>query len=143
MTRKTLLLSDGTAVDYLDQGQGEALVLIHGVGMRAEAWTPQIRALPGRIVALNLPGHGGSSLLAGKPNLTDYVRWATDALAGLNLGPINLAGHSMGALVAIGLAATQPEKVLRLAVLNAVHRRSAAARARRSGPRQCTGAGRK
>jgi len=38
MTPRTLRLSDGKAVRALVAGKGEALVLIHGVGMRAEAW---------------------------------------------------------------------------------------------------------
>lgn len=37
--------SDGVA--YYECGNGEPLILIHGVGMRLEAWSPQIAALSG------------------------------------------------------------------------------------------------
>ncbi len=50
----------GTA--YAVTGSGAPLVLIHGVGMRLEAWAPQIAALSQRfeVIALDLPGHGES-----------------------------------------------------------------------------------
>ena len=49
---------------YLDRGRGgETVVLIHGVGMRIEAWAPQIERLADsfRVVAVDLPGHGLSA----------------------------------------------------------------------------------
>jgi len=42
---------------------------------------------------------------------------------------VNVAGHSMGALIAAGLAVDHPDLVLRLAVLNGVYRRTPEARA--------------
>ena len=53
----------GTA--YHEAGSGEPVVLIHGVGMRLEAWAPQIKSLSGghRVIAVDMPGHGGSAKL--------------------------------------------------------------------------------
>ena len=45
MMSRTLRLSDGGRARVIEAGQGEPLLLIHGVGMRAEAWAPQIAAL--------------------------------------------------------------------------------------------------
>lgn len=131
MTLRTLRLSDGTSVTALEAGSGEPLLLIHGVGMRAEAWSPQIEALAAdyRVIAVNMPGHGGSDPLADGARLPDYVAWAEGVVRALELGSVNVAGHSMGALIAAGLAAEHPALVRRLAVLNAVHRRSPEARA--------------
>lgn len=42
MISKTLQLSNNRTAHYFEQGEGEPLVLIHGVGMQAEAWYPQI-----------------------------------------------------------------------------------------------------
>lgn len=39
---KTLQLSNNRIAHYFEQGEGEPLVLIHGVGMQAAAWYPQI-----------------------------------------------------------------------------------------------------
>ncbi|MBX9457860.1 MAG: alpha/beta hydrolase [Rhizobium sp.] len=117
---------------FLDRGRGdETVVLIHGVGMRIEAWAPQIERLAEdfRVVAVDLPGHGFSAPLGAEPLLQNFVEWFDHLLDELGLEAVNVAGHSMGALVATGIVATAPEKVRRVALLNGVHRRSDAARA--------------
>ena len=119
----------GTA--YLDRGRGdETVVLIHGVGMRLEAWAPQIDRLAEkfRVIAVDLPGHGRSVPLGKPPCLSHFVEWFDRTLDEIGAGPINVAGHSMGALIATGIAATAPSRVKRVALLNGVHRRSEAAR---------------
>lgn len=117
---------------FLERGEGdETLVLIHGVGMRAEAWGPQIDGLSKRlrVVAVDLPGHGFSAPLQGPADLTGFVGWFLRFLGEIGAGPVNIAGHSMGALIATGIVATAPERVRRVALLNGVHRRSPQARA--------------
>lgn len=131
MTSRILPLSDGGAARAIEAGAGEPLLLIHGVGMRAEAWTPQIAELSAghRVIAVDMPGHGDSSPLSGQPLLPDYVAWAGRVIEALSLGPVSIAGHSMGALIAGGLAVERPELIRRVALLNGVHRRSPEARA--------------
>lgn len=127
MKPQTQLGSDGT-LRWIEAGAGEPLLLFHGVGMRAEAWGPQM-ALPGRVIAVDMPGHGGTAALQLGAVLVDYVDWAARAMALLGLTSANVAGHSMGALVVLGLAVRHPVKVRRVAALNGVHRRTPAARA--------------
>lgn len=131
MTSRTLRLSDGQSVRVIDEGAGDPLLLIHGVGMRAEAWERQAAALSGghRVIAVDMPGHGESDCLPGTPRLPDFVAWAARVIAALDLGPVSVAGHSMGALIAAGLAVEHPALVRRAALLNTVHRRSPEARA--------------
>lgn len=135
MMSRTLRLSDGLTVGLIEVGPkdraGEPLVLIHGVGLNARAWAPQIAALAAthRVFALDMPGHGASAPLPQGARLPDFVTWAARAILALNAGAVNVAGHSMGALIATGLAADYPELVRRVAVLNAVHRRTPEARA--------------
>ncbi len=131
MTLTTLRLSDGKKVVLRDEGKGPALLLIHGVGMCADAWEPQSRSLSRdhRVLAVNMPGHGGSDLLADGARLPDYVLWAASVIEALGLRHVSVAGHSMGALIATGLAVDRPDLVARIAVLNGVYRRSPAARA--------------
>jgi len=119
----------GTA--YLDRGKGgDIVVLIHGVGMRIEAWAPQIERLAQdfRVIAVDLPGHGFSAPLDGPATLPGFVACFDRFLDELAAGPVNVAGHSMGALIATGIAAIAPDRVKRVALLNGVHRRSEAAR---------------
>ncbi len=131
MTPLTLPLSDGGTARALGAGMGEPLVLIHGVGMNARAWGPQMAALSAgyRVIAVDMPGHGGSDPLPHGAGLRDYVAWAARVIGALGLGPVNVAGHSMGALIATGLAVEYPQMVRRVAVLNGVHRRTPQARA--------------
>ena len=114
-----------------EAGSGAPLVLIHGVGMQSAAWEPQISALceTHHVVALDMPGHGQSAPLAPGAPLEAFVDWARGAIEALGLGPASVAGHSMGALVAGGLAVSHPDLVSRVALLNGVFRRDAAARA--------------
>lgn len=118
----------GTA--YVQLGAGEPLVLVHGVGMRLEAWAPQIVhfARSHMVIALDMPGHGSSAPLPIGSNLRDFVGWFGDVLEDLELGAINVAGHSMGALIAGGAAASLPDRILRVACLNAAYRRNMAAK---------------
>jgi (E)-2-((N-methylformamido)methylene)succinate hydrolase len=116
---------------FLDRGRGdETVVLIHGVGMRIEAWGPQIERLADgvRVVAVDLPGHGLSAPLGKPPLLGHFVEWFDRFLDDLAIGQVSVAGHSMGALIATGIVATRPKKIRRVALLNGVHRRSDEAR---------------
>ncbi len=137
MMLKTLPLSKPDAspearrvVCYHEQGTRDPLVLIHGVGLRSLVWAPQIScfARTHRVIALNMPGHGGSTSLSSGADLRDFVQWLAEVLTALGLDTVNLAGHSMGALIAGGFVATYPEKVSRVALLNSVYRRTPAAR---------------
>jgi len=131
MTLTTLQLSKPYGrVTYRKAGQGSPLVLIHGVGMQSAAWQPQIEAFSAqyRVIALDMPGHGGSDALAGEPQLPDYVAWLHAVVTALDAGPVHLAGHSMGALISGGYAVSHLQMVARVALLNGVFRRTQAAR---------------
>lgn len=132
MMSTTLPLSEsyGT-LSFREAGRGKPVVLIHGVGMQSAAWRPQIEVLSDeyRIIALDMPGHGGSSPLSKGAMLPEYVEWLKAALKVLDLGRIRLVGHSMGALVAAGYAVTYPADIAGVALLNGVYCRSAKARA--------------
>lgn len=130
MTSRTLQLSDKRVAHYLEQGSGEPLVLIHGVGMQAHAWYPQIDDLSRdfRVISVDMPGHGQSTALEAGAPLQQFVAWAIAFIEALEAGPVNLAGHSMGSLIAAGVAVTRPDLVKRVAVLNGVYRRTPQAR---------------
>jgi (E)-2-((N-methylformamido)methylene)succinate hydrolase len=130
MTIRTLRRSStlhGAA--YVDAGEGEPVVLVHGVGLRLEAWAPQIESLASthRVIAVDLPGHGASSPIGPGSGLAAFVDWFVAVLDDLGLDAVNVAGHSMGALIAGGCAVTAPGRVRRVALLSAVHRRDRAA----------------
>ena len=121
--------SSGAA--YLAAGSGEPLVLVHGVGLRAEAWAAQIEGLARthRVIALDMPGPGERRPLPEGARLPNVVDWLARALDDLGIDRANLAGHSMGALIAGGMAAEHPDRLARVACLCGVHRRTPEARA--------------
>jgi (E)-2-((N-methylformamido)methylene)succinate hydrolase len=130
MTQRTLPLSNKRAAHFIEQGTGEPLVLIHGVGMQAHAWYPQMDALAAdyRVIAVDMPGHGNSDPLDADAALQQFVQWTIEFIEALDSGPVNLAGHSMGSLIAAGVAVTRPDLIRRVAVLNGVYRRTPEAR---------------
>lgn len=115
----------------IEKGEGEPILFIHGVGLNAEAWAPQIVTFSAthRVIAMDMAGHGQSLAPPPSATLEDYVAQARRLLDDLGLAAVNVVGHSMGGLVAMGLAIDHPQRVKRLAVLNSVYERTAEARA--------------
>ena len=118
MTLTTLQLFDSTAqVTLWQAGAGAPLVLIHGVGLQSAAWGPQMEAFAPthRVLANDMPGHGGSTPLPNGARLPDFVQWCADVMETLGFEQVSIAGHSMGALIAAGYAASHPDRVSRAA----------------------------
>jgi pimeloyl-ACP methyl ester carboxylesterase len=94
-------------------GDGPCVLLIHGLGGGAATWVEVVERLRAshRVIALDLPGHGGSS----PPPKGASVAWYADAVAGalraLEVGPLLVAGHSFGAQVAARLVERHAELV--------------------------------
>lgn len=131
MIRKIQQLSESSRqVSYLEAGEGAPLVLIHGVGMNADAWLPQIAALSRnfRVIAVDMPGHGESSGFCHGADLRDYVQWLARFLETQPEQRFAVAGHSMGALITAGLAIDYPQYVSQAIVMSGVFRRSETAR---------------
>mgnify|MGYP001481529617 CR=1 FL=1 len=84
------------------------LVLLPGWCLGRGPWRAAATALGGRI--LDLPGYGD------EPPVTDFTA-ATDALAGRLAPGTALCGWSLGAMLALAIAARYPEKVGRLALV--------------------------
>ena len=109
------------ALSAVCAGDGPSVLLIHGVGLRAEAWGGQLDALAQscRVVAVDMPGHGHSARLKDDPCLADF----TDAIVALLSGPTVVIGHSFGAMIALDIAKRHPALVRGVAVLNGIFQR--------------------
>ena len=99
------------------------VVLVHGAGADRSVWALQARYLGSRgynVVALDLPGHGRSDDLDDLANIDNAADWLARVIDGLGASSrVAVAGHSMGACIALTLAAKRPELVQALALLGA------------------------
>jgi pimeloyl-ACP methyl ester carboxylesterase len=118
----------GACVRYLVAGEGEPLLLVHGLGGSAANWLALAPLLlPGRrLIVPELPGHGGSDPLPAAAGLSAYA----DALAPLLDGPSGVVGHSLGGAIALRLAIRRPELVRGLVLAGAAGISSGSRRAR-------------
>lgn len=99
-----------------------ALLLLHGTGDSGECWAPfvaRVRALPGlqdlRVATPDQAAHGGRRAEPGHTvGWPDLLAEATDQAERLMTetgAPVVVGGHSLGATVALGVAASRPELV--------------------------------
>ncbi|WP_207485239.1 alpha/beta fold hydrolase [Arenibaculum pallidiluteum] len=101
-------------------GQGETLVLVHGLGGSTNTWFPQAQVLKRdfRIVAYDLAG-SARSRAAGDISMARHVEDLLAVVHDTGSPRVHLAGHSMGTIVCQYFAAEHPELVASLALLGA------------------------
>jgi pimeloyl-ACP methyl ester carboxylesterase len=106
---RTLFLRDHGAdkmgLAYERHGSGPALVLLHGVGHRRQAWQPVLDLLtPHRtVITVDLPGHGESPPLraAGRPAVSVMAEEIFALFDELGLDRPHVAGNSLGGALAL------------------------------------------
>jgi pimeloyl-ACP methyl ester carboxylesterase len=115
---------DGVEIAYLDEGEGEPIVLVHGFASNKEVnwvllgWVATLVKSGRRVVALDNRGHGASAKLY-DPSAYQSSIMAEDVRAlldHLSLPRADVMGYSMGARIAAYVALAHPERV-RSAVL--------------------------
>src|SRR5713101_2339334 len=111
----------GKQLRVLDLGAGEAtpVLLVHGFGADLNSWmfTQPALAEGRRAVALDLPGHGGSTKVLDGADESTFAAVIDRALAALGIERCHLVGHSMGGGIALNFAAWQPERVASLTLI--------------------------
>ncbi|TWO71140.1 alpha/beta fold hydrolase [Caenimonas sedimenti] len=111
----TLHIIDRMAVE--DEGEGDAVVCLHGLGGTSNTWTPVMQALAGyRVIRPDLPGSGRSAAAGGTLTIEKLVEAVLAVCARLNVSRAHFLGHSMGTIVCQHLAAAQPRLVRSLAL---------------------------
>ena len=106
---------------YVDEGQGEPVVFVHGTPAWSFLYRAQIKALAGRYRCI-APDHLGFGL-SDKPPHWDYhpARQAENLerlLDGLDLRIITLVVHDVGGPIGLAYALKHPERIRRLVILN-------------------------
>ncbi|MDP8911215.1 MAG: alpha/beta fold hydrolase [Actinomycetota bacterium] len=122
----------GTRLRYFVAGSGVPIVLVHGLGGSAANWADLASSLARsfRVLAPDLPGHGGSSPLPAVPNLNPFA----DRLAALleleAMTPAVCVGHSLGGVIALRLSVRHPPLVQGLVLASSAGISSGTRRAR-------------
>jgi 3-oxoadipate enol-lactonase len=111
-------------------GSGPPLVLLHCLGVDHRFWD-FAAPLAGRFTLLryDLPGHGASPLPGGAYGIADLSAQLAEVLSRHGIARAHVAGISLGGLIAQHFAATRPEHVDRLILIDTTPRYTDALRA--------------
>jgi pimeloyl-ACP methyl ester carboxylesterase len=122
----------GSRIRYLVAGEGEPLLLVHGLGGAASNWLALAPLLlPGRRVLVpELPGHGGSEPLPAAANLNAYADRLGLVAEREGFSAAGVVGHSLGGAIVLRLAIRKPDLVGRLVLAGAAGISSGSRRSR-------------
>lgn len=113
-----------------DQGEGAAVVMVHGLGGTSNSFQTLMSALDGyRILRPDLPGAGRSPLRPGRPGIAGLAVAVLDCLKASGEKKAHFVGHSMGTIVCQYLAIDHPDIVQSLTLFGPISEPPAAARA--------------
>ena len=118
--KKQVRLPNGVLIAYVELGDpnGEPLLLLHGYTDSSRSWSLTVPHLAGyRLLIADQRGHGGSDAplcCYSASQLADDARLFLDAM-GVKRAAV--AGHSLGSMVAISLAADHPERVSKIVLV--------------------------
>ncbi len=112
----------GLRLRYLALGEGDSVpvLLLHGFGADLNTWmfTQPALADGRQVIALDLPGHGGSAKQVGRTDAGSLAAILNEALNALGIKRLHLVGHSMGGGIAISFALREPERVATLTLIS-------------------------
>lgn len=110
---------EGASIAWTEVGEGEPLILLHGLGDSHRTWRRVVTRLAPRfrLIMPDLPGHGLSS----RPDAPYTLDWYASTLLAwadqLDLSRAHVAGHSFGGGVAQWMLLQQPRRISKLALV--------------------------
>jgi len=111
----TLHLIERVAVE--DEGEGDVVVCVHGLGGSSNSWTPLMPSLARhRVIRIDLPGSGRSQRAEGPLSIARYVETLLSICNRLDIARAHWLGHSMGTIVCQHIAANEPRLVRSIAL---------------------------
>ena len=116
-----VLTVNGVTLNAVDEGSGDVIVFLHGLGSCGEDWVFQTAFFCAtyRVLAPDLRGHGRSSKPAGPYSIALFASDVAAMLDALSIGRAHVVGLSLGGLVALQMALDFPDRVRSLALTNA------------------------
>ena len=120
--RHNNLTIGGLNVHYLDGGEGDPLVVIHGGGGGVNSWQSSLEELSRHytVYAPDLPGFGHSQSRNDRFQLSEYVEFMNEFVHTLGLRRFHLIGHSLGGGIALQFALKFPQKIEKLVLVSSM-----------------------
>src|SRR5215218_11340298 len=111
---------DGLPIRYLAGGEGPSLVLLHGAGDNALDWRWVMPPLADthRVYAPDLPGSPDSARPVADYSPAFFERFVAGFLDALGVERVAMVGNSLGGLVALRLALSEPARVTALVLVD-------------------------
>lgn len=113
---------DGDPVNYVDLGEGEPIVFIHGLGGIWQNWLENLQPFADagyRVLAMDLPGFGASPMPEWKLTIPNYAELVAAFCTKLGLTGTTLVGNSMGGFIAAEVELRIPDWNDRLVLVSA------------------------
>jgi len=110
-------------INYHDQGEGDAILLIHGSGPGVTAWANWRGVIPplsqrARVIAPDMLGFGYSRFPAERKLTPEvWVQSLVDLLDALQISAVSLVGNSYGGAISMAFALRHPERVKKLVLM--------------------------
>ena len=100
-------------INYIEDGDGYPIVLIHGLAGDHTAWLPQVGALKDdyRVIAIDNPGSGDSSTVDEPASTADLADATLGLMDQLGIDRAHVIGRSMGGAVAQHMALKAPDRL--------------------------------
>ena len=113
----------GLSTYYETQGDGDAIILLHGWGADSNTMRPLLKFLKNntqklKVISMDFPGFGLSDLPPAPWGINDYAQHLLSFMDGLGIPAAILLGHSFGGRVAIKFAAFHLERVKKLILVD-------------------------
>lgn len=115
-----VLKIENRKVEYIEKGQGQAILLLHGYLESLDVWGDffEILSKNFRTIAIDLPGHGKTDTFGDVHSIDFMSEIINKLIEHLHIDNVSLIGHSMGGYVAMQFLATYPQKVNRLCLFH-------------------------
>jgi pimeloyl-ACP methyl ester carboxylesterase len=118
--KKQVRLPNGIRLSYLELGNpaGEPLLLLHGYTDSSRSWSLMVPYLDDyRLLIPDQRGHGGSDAPLCCYTVSQFADDARLFMDALGIKRAAVAGHSLGSLVAISMAADHPDRVSKIVLI--------------------------
>jgi pimeloyl-ACP methyl ester carboxylesterase len=129
LNKQTIKVRDAAAAVLRSDGASEPLVFLHGgipgstpYCSGSHIWGPVLDrfAASRDVLAVDLPGHGGTSSPSAAPTINAYVDWLCDLFTAAGIERCFLIGHDLGGLIALECATRFPALVAGISVASSV-----------------------